>query len=265
MKRSIVAGHRIGRTESPPRRAQRARRAGRTRGRRWAARGSGGWSGSSYSAWHAAHILNSRHGSLRAVVGNAARDGEARAAIGAVEKGIAIAAVLRIEQLAQTVGARRRVGGNAGAHLAAGFAGDDAEVFFSPWRNALGGSRESMRESGGASACSRRRKDSTRSSRPLDFDGDAAGIVADEAGEPLLRREPVDERPKADALHDAAHSDRLAPQQPSGRSGFGRIPSVNSAPRSGISIAHAGCMRVLSLARLTAPELHVGITAVRHG
>ena len=63
--------------------------------------------------------FEARHRGLRAVVGDAARDGEARSAVGAVEERIAVAAVGGIEQLAQTVGAGGRVGGNAGADLAA--------------------------------------------------------------------------------------------------------------------------------------------------
>ena len=41
--------------------------------------------------------------------------------------------------------------------------------------------------------------------RSLDLDGHAAGVVADKASETLLRCKPVDERPKANALHHAAH------------------------------------------------------------
>ena len=74
--------------------------------------------------------FEARHRGLRAVVGNAARDGEARAAVGAVEEGIAVAAVARIEQLAQAVRAGGCVGGNAGRDLTVRLAGGDAEVYF---------------------------------------------------------------------------------------------------------------------------------------
>jgi hypothetical protein len=39
---------------------------------------------------------------------------------------------------------------------------------------------------------------------PLDLDGDAIGVVADEAGELGLVREAINEGAKADALDDAA-------------------------------------------------------------
>ena len=151
-----------------------------------------------------------RHRSLRAVVGNAARDGEARAAVGAVEERIAIAAVAGIEQLAQAIGAGGRVGGNAGADLAARIAGDDAEVLFLVLE-------ECSRMSHGVDARERRclrlqtaAKCVDSLGRPLDLNGHAAGVVADEAGEALLRCEAVDEWAKADALHDAAHRKHFA-------------------------------------------------------
>ncbi len=46
-----------------------------------------------------------RHGCLRSVVGDVFDDGEAWAAVGAVDEGIVIAAVSRVEEFAQTVGA----------------------------------------------------------------------------------------------------------------------------------------------------------------
>ena len=154
--------------------------------------------------------FEARHRGLRAVVGNAARDGEARAAVGAVEEGIAVAAIVGIEQFAQAIGAGGGVGGNAGRDAGRG----------PRWRRCgsrfrrLGASSrtatESMRERGGASARRRRRKDSMRCGRPFDFDGHAARIVADEAGQSLLRCEAIDEGTEADALHDAADCRRRA-------------------------------------------------------
>lgn len=41
--------------------------------------------------------------------------------------------------------------------------------------------------------------------RPLDLNGDAAGVVADEASEMLLRCKPVNKRPKTNSLHHTAH------------------------------------------------------------
>ena len=44
----------------------------------------------------------------------------------------------------------------------------------------------------------------------LDLDRDAGAVVVHPAGQRQLVREPVDERPEADALHDAAHLDARA-------------------------------------------------------
>ena len=67
------------------------------------------------------------HGGLGAVVGDAAGDGEAGAAVCAVEEGIAVASVGGVEQLAEAVGAGGGVGGDAGADAAEILAGEDAE------------------------------------------------------------------------------------------------------------------------------------------
>ena len=106
--------------------------------------------------------FEARHRGLRAVVGDAAGDGEARAAVGAIEKWIAVAAVGGIEQFAQAVGAGGGVGGNAGAHAAEDFAGDDAEPDLSPVGAISRTVTESMRARGGASERRRVRKVSMR-------------------------------------------------------------------------------------------------------
>src|SRR5947199_146563 len=59
-----------------------------------------------------------RHRGLRPVVGNTAGDGEARAAVGAVDKRIAVTPVAGIEKFAQAIGTGGRIGRNAGADLA---------------------------------------------------------------------------------------------------------------------------------------------------
>ena len=53
--------------------------------------------------------LESGHRRQRSVVGHPAHDREARSAVGAVDERVPVAAILGIEQLAQAVGARRRV------------------------------------------------------------------------------------------------------------------------------------------------------------
>jgi hypothetical protein len=46
--------------------------------------------------------------------------------------------------------------------------------------------------------------------RPLGLDDDAAAVVQDEAREPVPQREPVDERPEADALDDTGDAEAAA-------------------------------------------------------
>ena len=54
------------------------------------------------------------HGGERPVVGHVPDDGEPRAAVGAVDERVAVAAVVRVGELAQAVGAGRGVGGDQG-------------------------------------------------------------------------------------------------------------------------------------------------------
>ena len=154
----------------------------------------------------------SRHRGLRPVVGNAARDGEARTAVGAVQKWIAVAAIVGIEQFAQAVRAGRRVRGNARAHLAATSLATMRNSFSLVSEEAL---RTPPNRCATAAELRRFRRAQKRFhslGRPFNLDGHAAGIVADEAREALFRRQPVDEWPEPNALHHAAHGDRLAPQ-----------------------------------------------------
>ena len=132
----------------------------------------------------------------------AARDGVARAAMGAVDEGIEMKAARRIEQFVEAVLAGRGVGGDAGA---------------SPRRRCSPRSRSPSRRVG-ATARSRRvdprqrrrlapqRGDELADARALDLDQHAVGVVGDEAAERVAARQPIDERAEADALHRAAHA-----------------------------------------------------------
>ena len=68
------------------------------------------------------------HGGARAIVGNVVDDREARAAIGAVDEGIAEAAVARVHHLAKTIGADRYIRRNQSFRRGVETAGHDAEV-----------------------------------------------------------------------------------------------------------------------------------------
>ena len=64
----------------------------------------------------------------------------------------------------------------------------------------------STRASDGGSDLRARSKASSDRSSPFDFDDDAVAVVSDESAEPEPLRQCVDERPEADALHDAGDS-----------------------------------------------------------
>ena len=118
----------------PPASSSRARgpHAGHALGCAWKRRSPG----SSYSAWQAAHIAKPAIVVAGPVVRHAAHDREARAAVGAVDERVAVAAVARVEQLREAIGTGRRVGRDQRVGLALAEALDDPEV-------ALPGRRES--------------------------------------------------------------------------------------------------------------------------
>jgi len=147
------------------------------------------------------------HGGLWPVVGDAAGDGEAGAAVGAVEERVAVAAVTRIEKLAEAVGAGGGVGGDAGGNLSFDLAGNDAEAGFassgqvSDGNGVDAGQGRSFGAKTGEKSVDARR-------RALKFDGDALGVVGDGTGEVFFRGQAVDEGAEADALDDAADENR---------------------------------------------------------
>ena len=163
------------------------------------------------------------HGGLRPVVGDAASDGEARTAVGAVEEGITVAAVGGIEELAETVGTGGGIGRNAGGNLAFDFAGDDAESPIASWRQVANGD--------GVDAGEGRNFDAEAvqecfdaCGRAFNLDQDAFGVVSDGAGEGFFCSEAVDEGAKAHALDNAAdaHGDAAHIVRLSGWGGVGQ-------------------------------------------
>ena len=145
-----------------------------------------------------------RHRSLRPVVGYSPRNREARAAIGAIQKWIAIAPVVAIEQFAQAIRAGGGIGGNAGGDAAADFAGNDAETGIAVRLDLADGHRVNARQCGRFGAeTEEKRFDAVV--RALDLDDDSIGVVADESGQAFLKREAVNEGAEADALHHTAH------------------------------------------------------------
>ena len=150
--------------------------------------------------------FEARHRGLRAVVGDAAGDGVTRAAVGAVEEGIAVAAVGWSEQFAQAIGTGGGVGGNACGHAAEDFAGDDAEAGFAGGRDVADSDGVDAGKGRGLRA-EASKKIIERGGATFDFNGDSAGIVSDAAGEAFFSGKAVDEGTKADTLHNAADAD----------------------------------------------------------
>ena len=146
------------------------------------------------------------HAGARPVVGERVDHGEARAAIGTGDEGIAVAAVGRVEQLGLAGGAERAVGrhrlapaGPAQARPDAepvasrGTAGDAFHVLDSRqgWRFPAQPAHEGHHLVLGA----------------LDLDLDLARGVANPAGQPVAHREPVDEGTEPYALDHASDVD----------------------------------------------------------
>jgi len=149
------------------------------------------------------------HGGLGTVVGDAAGDGEAGAAVGAVEEGIAVAAVGGIEEFVEAVGAGGGVGGDAGGDATEDFAGEDAEAGFGDRVPFLHFDAVDAGE-GWCFGAEAGQEGIEVLGRALELNGDAVGVVGDEAGEMFLMGEAVGEGAKAYALDDAADDDRTA-------------------------------------------------------
>ena len=130
--------------------------------------------------------LEARHRGLRPVVGNPAGNGEAWAAVGAVEKGIAVAAIGGSESSRRQSG---QVAASAGMPVET-WPRTSLATMRKPVTPVGSSSRtetESMRDKGGASE-RRRAREGCRGEAggPSIFDSDAVCVVADEADEAFL-------------------------------------------------------------------------------
>ena len=153
-----------------------------------------------------------RHRRERSVVGDTADDREPRAAVGAVDEGIAKPAIAGVEELPQASLAGRRIGRDRCV--------SDVAVRALADREAAGARRLELL---GRDALDRRERWRVGSETieepgdvgvgPLDLQENAVGVVEHEAAEPELAGQPVDVRPKADALDRAVHAHPGAPAQ----------------------------------------------------
>jgi len=161
-----------------------------------------------FSAAGVAHRERAHRG-LRAVVGHALDDREARAAVGAVDERVAEAPVGRVAQLTRAVGTDRHVGGDVYLTLVPAAAGHDRELRRPERFKLLDRDRLDHRD-GGRVGLDSAHELIDRGLRALDFDFEAARDVQRGAGEAEVAREAMHVRPEAHALHDALHGHAAA-------------------------------------------------------
>ena len=175
------------------------------------------------------------HGRVRAVVGEADRDGEARTAVRAIDERVARPAVGGVEELVETVGAGRDVRRHERPDSALIVALDDGETRLAGRcevlaldRGDAGRPGRTGHQPGHELVC--------RRAVALDFDEHALGVVADVAGQAELGGEPVDVRPEPDPLDQPGHAETEANHCPRrGQAGHAgeplRRPRVTAASR----------------------------------
>ena len=146
------------------------------------------------------------HRGERPVVGQAEHDRVAGPAVGAVDVGVAVAAIGRVGELGGASRADRQIGRDPDGGRALASAVADHEVGVPLGRDG--------RDHHLGDAARRRRRGRERgeqaverSGLSLDVDLDAVGAVEHPAAGAVLAGEAIDERAEADALDDPAHAD----------------------------------------------------------
>ena len=148
------------------------------------------------------------HRGLGPVIGHVLDDRKARAAVGAVDKGIAVTPIGRVAQLAQAVVTDADVGGNERVALRLGFALQDLEI---PKVLQLGREfRLDALDDRELRRLARQIGDEALKLRPLalELQLHAGGGVLDRPGEAVGAHLLVDEGAEADALDDAVYMDQ---------------------------------------------------------
>ncbi len=149
------------------------------------------------------------HRGLGPVIRDAASDGEARTAVGAVQEGISIAAIRRVEKFAETVGTGGCIGWDAGAYAAEDFARYDTEAGLARGRKVGGNNGVDAGE--GRSFGSQAREEVLHAwIRAFELDDNSVRVVADGAGKVFFRREAVNERAETYSLDDPAYPNGLS-------------------------------------------------------
>ncbi len=141
------------------------------------------------------------HGGERSVVGDAGDDGVARAAVGAVDEGVAVAPVCRVKQLSETVRANIAVGRYHGPAFATS-AGKNGEPGL-PRRNLLRATEfgyHRQRRCFGRDRLAKRRQILRL---PFRFDLNAAAGIAHPSPQAMFVGKPVDKGTKPNPLDDS--------------------------------------------------------------
>ena len=152
-----------------------------------------------------------RHGGLWPVIRNAARNGEARPAVGAVQERISIAAVVGVQQFPLAIRAGGRIRGNSRADPAHNLTGNDMEsctAGLCPGKGQFAHhNRVDARQRRRLAAQTHEKRGHSRW-WPLNLDGHTIGIVSNQPRQALFDCQPIDKRTKPHPLHDAAHQRR---------------------------------------------------------
>ncbi len=166
------------------------------------------------------------HRGVRAVVGQRPDDAEARAAMGAVGEGIAVAPVGRIEDFPPAFRARGEIGDHEGAGVAVRLAGADLESAGGPAGVAERNHGLPDQRVGRLIRLEPEQELVEVRLRPLDVDHDAVRRVVDASRQAELAGEPVDEGPETDSLDGPAHDHPGAElgRTLSGGGSFGKRP-----------------------------------------
>ena len=149
--------------------------------------------------------LERRHRRPRAVVRDVDDDREPRATLRAVRERVPVAAVGRVEQLAQAVVAGRDVGGDERRAAGRGALGD-REGRLADGLDRHGDDAVDARERRRLVPQAERERVERRPSS-LRLHDDAVAVVQDEPDEAVGARQAVHERPEADALDDPGHAE----------------------------------------------------------
>ena len=149
--------------------------------------------------------LKPPHRGQRPVIGQALHDGKSGAAVGAVDKGVAVAPVSPVPQLPETVGTGGNVGADESIGAARPAARQDVKALLSHGgstcclpESADTGQRGQVFSQGGT-------KPGQCRGSPLHLQFHAEHGISAPAGKLMLSRQPVEEGTKAHSLHDALY------------------------------------------------------------